>query len=173
MKISKTCCFTGHRPEKLYINGEDELTVYNKIYAAVRDAALDGYVLFMCGASRGGDFLFGEAVIALKSEFPELELNCVLPCRTQSASWDNSDRGRYADLLDASSAVICLHDEYTRSCMHERNQYMVDRSSLLIAAFNGSDGGTKSTVAYAGRRGLRTVNVLTPPRQETEQLSFL
>ena len=36
----------------------------------------------------------------------------------------------------------------------------VDRSARLIAAYTGEKGGTKNTVDYAARKGVRTVFVL-------------
>ena len=43
---------------------------------------------------------------------------------------------------------------YDRGCMLRRNRYMVDRSSLLIAAFDGSKGGTLYTASYALKHGV-------------------
>ena len=41
--------------------------------------------------------------------------------------------------------------------MMRRNRYMVDRSSLLLACFDGRPGGTMNTILYAERSGLKTV----------------
>ena len=83
MTRTRVCCFTGHRPEALFSEcGEAE--IYGRILAAVEDAILDGYAEFYCGGCRGGDFLFGEAVIELKEKYPEISLVCVLPVRGQS-----------------------------------------------------------------------------------------
>ena len=41
-----------------------------------------------------------------------------------------------------------------------RNEWMVDRSNLVIAVFNGQKSGTKNTVDYAKRKGIKIVNVL-------------
>lgn len=173
MDSLQTCCFTGHRPEVLYSFGQDEETFFSLILRAVEDAVADGYRLFLCGASRGGDMLFGEAVDALKEKYPWVVLECVLPCRDQAEGWDASDRRRYADLLDAADSVICLSDTYTRGCMHTRNRYMVDRSSLLIATYYADQkGGTDYTVKYAKKRGLRVVNLVARPQAPSQQLSF-
>ena len=53
---------------------------------------------------------------------------------------------------------ICAH--YHRGCFQIRNEWMVDRSALLIAAYTGEKGGTKNTVDYAARKGVQTVFVL-------------
>ena len=50
---------------------------------------------------------------------------------------------------------------------------MVDRSTLLIAAYNGSAGGTEYTFNYATKKHLRIVNVLDRITEQTDQLSFL
>ena len=39
---------------------------------------------------------------------------------------------------------------------------MVDHAALLIAAFDGSTGGTRYTVEYAMRRGLEIVDLPIP-----------
>ena len=45
--------------------------------------------------------------------------------------------------------------------MHERNQFMIDNSSLVISLFNGKPGGTKKTLDYAKQQGLDIV-VISP-----------
>ena len=57
MNRANVCCFTGHRPESLYLYDEED-AVYEHIYKAVEDAIFDQYTVFMCGGCRGGDFLF-------------------------------------------------------------------------------------------------------------------
>ena len=41
--------------------------------------------------------------------------------------------------------------------MQRCNQYMVDHSALLLAAFAGLPGGTMNTILYAQRSGVETV----------------
>ena len=45
--------------------------------------------------------------------------------------------------------------------MLERNRFMINNSSLVIALFNGTNGGTKKTLDYAKECGVKTV-VLEP-----------
>ena len=44
-------------------------------------------------------------------------------------------------------------------CMEERNRYMVDHASLLIAVHDGLPGGTRRTIEYALRRGIGIVDI--------------
>ena len=43
--------------------------------------------------------------------------------------------------------------------MIQRDEYMVDKSSLLIAVFDGSKGGTKHTFDYALKKGISIVRI--------------
>ena len=38
---------------------------------------------------------------------------------------------------------------------------MVDRSSRVIAAYNGESGGTKNTIRYANSKNVEVENILT------------
>ncbi len=49
--------------------------------------------------------------------------------------------------------------------MKERNQYMINNSSLVIALFNGLPGGTKQTIDYARAQGLEVI-IIKPISQE-------
>ena len=39
-------------------------------------------------------------------------------------------------------------------------EWMADRSNLVIAVFNGHKSGTKNTVDYAKRKGVKLINIL-------------
>lgn len=41
----------------------------------------------------------------------------------------------------------------------QRNAYMVDHSSLVIAVYDGMAGGTKNTVDYAAARSVRIITL--------------
>jgi len=45
--------------------------------------------------------------------------------------------------------------------MQLRNKYMIEQSSLLIAIYNGSNGGTKQTIQYARQNKLNVI-ILNP-----------
>ena len=168
----QTCCFTGHRPENLYKNIDDG-ELYNRIVKAVENAYLDGYRVFLCGGCRGGDFLFADAVLYARTKHSDIKLCFVLPCRDQAANWYREDRDNYSRLLDSADDIVCLSEKYTSDCMQKRNRYMVDLSTLLIAAYNGTEGGTQYTYGYAQKKHLRITDVLDRITPQTDQLSFL
>ncbi len=149
----KTCCFTGHRPEKLpWGNDETDprcIVLKKKIQDAVETAYAEGKRHFICGMARGCDFYFAEAVIALRERKEGVTLEAAIPCAVQSASWSAVHRVRWERLVAACDTKTVLQEGYTPYSMIRRNRYMVDHSSLVIAAFDGSDGGTRRTLEYA------------------------
>ena len=44
--------------------------------------------------------------------------------------------------------------------MMKRNKYMVDKSDIVVAVWNGSKGGTANTVKYAKQSG-KTIKQIT------------
>lgn len=63
-------------------------------------------------------------------------------------------------LIKNAVLVKEINDHYLAGCYQVRNEWMVDRSNLVIAVFTGQKSGTKNTVDYAKRKGIRVVNVL-------------
>ena len=149
----KTCCFTGHRPNKLPW-GENEndprcLALKEAIQKQVEKAYDKGYRHFICGMAKGCDFYFCEAAQALRDERPGVTVEAAIPCESQADKWSEKDRERYFRLVGLCDFETVVQHHYDRGCMLRRNRYMVDHSSLLIAAFDGTLGGTMYTVTYA------------------------
>ena len=93
---ANTCCFTGHRPEKLPW-GADETdprcaALKQKIRDAVESAYDGGMRHFICGMARGCDFYFAEAVVTLRREKGDVTLEAAIPCAAQSGGWPEADR---------------------------------------------------------------------------------
>ncbi len=158
MEKETTCCFSGHRPNKLPWR-EDEsdprcLALKERIRQEVERAYDRGFRHFICGMARGCDLYFCEAVLALRDNRPGVTLEAAVPCEEQASRWKEKDRERYSRLVGLCDYETMVQRHYDRSCMLRRNRYMVDRSSLLITAFDGTLGGTMYTVAYAMKKGV-------------------
>ena len=161
MDRERTCCFTGHRPDKLPW-GDDETDfrcerLKGRIAQAVEDAYVAGYRKFFSGMARGSDLYFAEAVLELRERHEDMELECARPCESQADGWPEKERERYQSILDRCNFETLVQHSYDRYCMIRRNRYMVDRSSHLIAVYNGvPKGGTYQTLLYAMKKGLTT-----------------
>ncbi len=150
----KTACFTGHRPEKFPF--KTDLPAIWKMFRAVlslhiREAADAGYDTFISGMQRGMDIWAAKEVIALKAKYPSLRLYCVSPFEREIRSRKGEDRRDYEEVAAACDRFITLSADFRPDCYSIRNRYMVDRSSLVIAAAADKRSGTWQTVRYARR----------------------
>ena len=161
-----TCCFTGHRPQRLpWGDNEADLrcqAVKARLTRAVAEAYDRGYRHFLCGMAQGCDLYFCEAVLALRERYPEVTVEAAIPCPTQADAWPEAERRRYRRLVEQCDMETMVSDTYSPACMQRRDRYMVDHSMLLIAAFDGTAGGTRYTVEYALRRGIEIFDVSIP-----------
>ena len=157
----KTCCFSGHRPAKLpwRMNEKDPacLALTAEMLSRLEGIYEAGYRHFICGMAIGCDMYFAEAVLELKKAHPEVTLEAAIPCGSQPEKWYIDQRKRYNRLIDSCTKVTVLQIDYTPDCMMKRNMYMVDKSSLLLACFNGRPGGTMNTLLYAQRNNVKTI----------------
>ena len=163
--FGKSCCFTGHRPQKLPW-GYDELDprcieFKNKLSAVIYAVYESGIKHFICGMALGCDMYCAEAVIELKKRFADITLEAAVPYDGQEVKWAESSRKRYRSILMKCDKTTLIQDAYSPGFMMRRNKYMVDNSNVLIACYNGSSGGTWNTVKYAMARDTEIIQVPT------------
>ena len=162
-KKSVSCCFTGHRPEKLPWGADERdsrcIKLKEELACHLEGLYLAGFRHFICGMARGCDLYFAEAVLALREKYPEVTLEAALPCDSQSNAWRAEERRRYEHLLAESDEVSFVAHRYTPGCMQRRNEYMVEHAALLLAVYNGTAGGTMQTILRAQRMGLQVITI--------------
>ena len=165
--LTSSCCFTGHRPSKLPWGYREEdlrcLDLKMDIVQALVALYERGYRHFLCGMAEGCDLYFAESVLLLREVHPDVSLEAAVPFRAQAEHWTAAQRERYQDLLTRCDTVTVLQEDYKPGCMMARNRYMVNRSSLLLACYNGEAGGTRSTILYAREQGLEIVTIPVSP----------
>jgi len=149
-----TCCFTGHRPDKLP-GGYKENTVgcvelKKALFQEVERLASDGYTEFISGGALGVDTWAAEAVLEVKKTHPLIKLTIARPFPSQDSKWPQESKYRFKAFCDAADKVVDVSPEpYAVWKMQIRNQYMVDNSDLVLAIYDGSKGGTGNCVEYA------------------------
>ena len=153
-----TCCFSGHRPMKLPwgMRESDPRCAMTKAWIArqLQELYDEGYRHFICGMAIGCDTYFADEVLALREKHGDITLEAAIPCSDQASRWNSKQKTKYAELISACDSVKVFQEQYSTGCMLRRNEYMVDRSSTLIACFDGRPGGTMNTIVYAKREGL-------------------
>ncbi|MGA9382002.1 MAG: SLOG family protein [Phormidium sp.] len=132
--------FTGHR----YI--EDFTTQWYKGMNNLIDLALEQKTTeFLVGMALGADQLFAKLLINRK-----LKWTAVIPCADQTELWKRSQQRQYNQLLAQATKKIVLYPKYSKGVMQARNLWMIKRSNLCLAVYDGrNDGGTKLTVDMA------------------------
>lgn len=157
-----TVCFTGHRSQKLpwRFNENDERCKAMKasLHLEIEKAIKCGYDTFLCGMALGFDMICAEMILEFQQRYNHIKIIGAIPCKNQEIKWSEKDKVRYTNLLKHLDGIRCIYDEYIGAeCMLERNRFMVNNSSLMIALFNGISGGTKSTIDYARKQGIKIV----------------
>ena len=127
-KKNITVAFTGHRE---YSGSADEA-----LRQVVRDLYNENYRIFLCGMARGFDLAAGECIIDLRNELADIELVCVIPFYGQEQSFSQIDRERFHRLTELSDDVILLANEYSVGAFHSRNNFMINKSSVMVAYYN-------------------------------------
>jgi len=161
-----TCAFTGHRPAKLpwrYNETAKECIRLKKILAVrINGLVKVGTTDFMSGMDLGTDVFCVEIVLALRERNPDLKLHGILPCKGQEAKWPPSSQARYHAILERADSTYYVSNDYTNTCLLERNHYLVDHASVLLAVYDGTRrSGTGATVNYARKLG-REIIIVDP-----------
>lgn len=158
-----TCTFTGHREGKLPWKGNESapecLELKRRIDDAVRAVYASGIRHYICGMATGCDMYFCEAVLALRAEHEDVTIEAAIPWEGQANGWSAALKARHNRLVEDCDFFTLVQTAYTPDCLMRRNHYMVDSSSVLIAAYSGQPGGTMSTMLYAMRQGLEIIEI--------------
>ena len=156
-KIKHRCCFTGHRPDKIEL-GEKEIKPL--LEKAIDKAISEGFVTFITGMAMGTDIWAAEIVLDRKKKNKNLHLICALPHSGFENRRNFTEKIRFSKIIKKADLVKEINDHYFTGCYQVRNEWMVDRSNLVIAVFNGQKSGTKNTLDYAIEKGININNVL-------------
>lgn len=125
----------------------------------IKNLIKNGVTKFLCGMAQGFDLTAAESVLALKVEYPSVELVACIPCEGQSRYFSTADKARYERVLANCSQVIVLAESYYPGCMHVRDRYMVDNCDVVVSYLRKKTGGTYYTVKYARSQGKKVIEL--------------
>ena len=148
------CCFSGHRPEKLNESPEEVKAWLSK---QIDEAISDGYCTFISGCGMGVDIWAGQIVLQKKAVNPSLHLIAAIPWPGFSNRWSMYWQRQYTDLLQGADLVFPVSKTYHIDVFKQRNEWLVNHSSRLIAYYNGAPGGTQNTIDYAQQNSISVV----------------
>ena len=151
-----TAAFTGHR----WYDFSQREALKARLKSAIISAHRQGITNFLTGMAIGFDLLAAEAVLEMRRSLPDITLTAVIPCLEQSKNFSPSNKQLYKSILARATHTIILSHDYHPRCFLERNRFMVEHSSLLIASYDGRPGGgTAWTVRHARQQGKPIINI--------------
>ncbi|MDE6501994.1 MAG: DUF1273 domain-containing protein [Ruminococcus sp.] len=168
---SKTVCITGHRRNKIIPYKEDLRLTYSAIrlmlYRYIDMAVEAGYENFISGLASGTDLWSAEYIVMKKLRNSRIKLIAVMPFLKHAEFLDGGDRALLEKVERNADYLVNVNDNpdivygkrISENCSpnlyRDRNYYMVDHSSAVIAFINDSQqhSGTSQTINYAYRNG--------------------
>ena len=151
---------TGHRPKDL--GGYDPNEPMNawliettaEVLKKLRDE--EGFRKFITGMALGFDQWSLEVALRIGG----FQTIAAVPNAGQEKMWPNSSKKRYFELLEMCDAVHILAEKYSVQAMHDRNEWMVDRAALTLAAYTEKEGGgTYNCLQYAKKQDNRIIKI--------------
>lgn len=140
------CCLTGHRSRGFPFPRDKGSLLYdmyidnlsNEIYKLIQS----GYDHYISGMAEGADIDFADTVLYFRDiEKESITLKAALP-------YPVSPQKRITEYGFTREEILSLCDQkhivsqyYHRGCMQKRNRYMVDKSDIVLAVWNGSFKG--------------------------------
>ena len=158
LKFDRTVsvAFTGHR---FYDFSQREF-IQERLTSAISEAYDHGIRNFISGFALGIDLMAAQLVQSLKCNLPRISLTAAIPFKGQAERYNIYDKRVYRRLLELADKVIVLSDCYYPRCFLDRDEFMVENASYLIAYYDGrEEGGTYYTVKKARARGIPIINV--------------
>ncbi len=155
----KTACLIGKRN----IENQQGLEVflYFKIKSTIQKAIDEGYTHFITHMKNGFDRLATQALIEIKKTQPEITIECVISCKSHNIKWNDEDTSENEHLIKQCDIITMLSKKQTTECILEHDKYMIDKSSLVIMAFNGQEKGEIAQIVnYAKSNGVKIVNTV-------------
>lgn len=139
-KRKRRVCFTGHRPEKLYM---PEVKAKSALLHEIINSIDEGYSVFISGMARGVDMWAAETVLELKEDYPDIKLIATVPFKGFELKWSIENKTRYNEILSKADFVKYICPKFNYNSFQIRNKWMVDHSAKVIAIWNGKKSGTK------------------------------
>lgn len=136
---------TGHRPNKIggyNLNSPLRTVVRQEMEQFLLEHKPE---LGISGMALGVDQDF--AKLCIKHSIPFV---AAIPFEGQESRWPKESQDEYNEILEHAKEIAFIAPKgYAAYKMQKRNRWMVDRSTDVLAIWDGTTGGTANCVAYA------------------------
>jgi uncharacterized phage-like protein YoqJ len=144
-------CGTGHRPNKL-----GGYHIYERLVDLAK-AALVHYQTehVISGMALGWDQALAQAATELG-----IPWTAAIPFAGQESRWPVESQQYYHSLLEQAASTITLDQgPFTAQLMQDRNEWMVNEATHVLALWNGTHGGTYNCIRYAQAQKMPIINL--------------
>ena len=184
---SGTCCLTGYRPHRFAFtpDGLRPEQVQCVLGRQIRRLYDGGCRTFITGMCAGVDLWAADEVLTLSRSRGDVRLIAAIPFEGQAARWPLPLQREYRRILNGCAQRVVLFspeqaEQDAAACYRQRNRWMVDRSSTVLAVYtpDATDirSGTAATVRYARRQQRHIVYIhpttLAVSEESVHQLRF-
>lgn len=146
---ARACALTGHR----FLYQDFSILKTKKIFKTL---IKEGFDTFLIGMAIGFDTEAFKILEVLRKKYP-IKLIACIPCENQDLKFNEKQKKEYKKLLESADERVLISKEYTEKCMQQRNEFMVDNCSCLVAYLKKDYGGTAKTVKYAEKNAINII----------------
>lgn len=139
--------FCGH--SNLF--GSEEISL--KLEAVLRNLIAEGADSFLLGGYGDFDSMAALVVRKLKKEFPQIRAVLVIPYLDRKFNTDLYDDSIYPPIENAPR----------KFAITRRNEWMVNRSDVVVSYVRYAWGGASTTLRYAERKKKRIISIAEDP----------
>ena len=159
--------FTGHRPDKIaewHLSPErTEVAIRKRLsQELLRLVHEQGATSFMSGMAPGFDLWAADEVLRLRAEGrlgQGVRLVLAIPYPHFERSFGAEFRGLYEYILERADEVIYVAPGYHHGCYRNRNAFLAESADVLLAYYEGTEGGTRQTIRMATKGQKRVINL--------------
>lgn len=141
-----TIAMTGQRPKSL----DHDYSYKSEMWQWIRAGITEQFekiqpARIISGMALGVDTVAAEQALVLGIPFV-----AAVPFKGQEKSWSEEQQEHYWTLLGLAQEVEFVSEENSHGGIYQiRNEWMVDRSDLVLAVWTGFKGGTRNCIEYA------------------------
>lgn len=160
------CALIGCRPEKLPYGNDERAPrceqLKQRLFCEILRMTREGVRIFLSGMEGGADVWAAETVLQIQTVKPSqhIELWAIVGSDRQAREWSETDLVRRQAILERASRVESACSDSDNGCT-QKNRYMVDRATHLLAVYGGRTDETASAIRYARQKGLN-ITIIEP-----------
>jgi uncharacterized phage-like protein YoqJ len=147
--------FTGHRSDKIggwTLPNPTYIRICQRLEQVLQELKPDKAIT---GMALGVDQYAANVCVKLGIPFI-----AAVPFVGQEKVWPEKSKKIYYSLLKKAETVVVVSEgEYSAAKMQIRNEWMVNNCDVLIAVWDGSDGGTGNCYKYADSISKRIIRI--------------